>query len=189
MITAIKAVPYREMLAYKNKKSDLQGFINKFDRVWIISITNPDMEPLFLDEQRILNLQFDDDEPYNSKYVINPNNNNEEGSISVNPRSPIYFSKEMAKKVIDFLLMADTFNSQAGYSKDLLFINCMMGASRSGAIATWARQLCEIDYDYFKQLNPQIVPNSYVVRTLNDIYSNIDDYIQEEFPSAKKLSP
>lgn len=84
------------------------------------------------------------------------------------------FTDEQAKEIVDFLtiicLDQDT---------KVLYVNCMAGKSRSGAIATFAAYLKEImEYrepgahhhqrymEQFKNENPQIVPNMHILYKL-----------------------
>lgn len=47
-----------------------------------------------------------------------------------------------------------------------LHVHCTLGVSRSGAIATYAAQACNLDLGMFAVLNPQIQPNKLVLEKL-----------------------
>ncbi len=69
----------------------------------------------------------------------------------------------MTRRVCDFVLRA---HRDAPERRDLLLVNCHAGVSRSGAIADFARSVTGVDYDSFRRLNPQVVPNAFVRSTL-----------------------
>lgn len=84
------------------------------------------------------------------------------------------FTDQQAKEIVDFLTLVCLDQD----SKDL-YVNCMAGKSRSGAIATFAAYLKEImEYreprahhhqrfmEQFKNENPQIVPNMHILYKL-----------------------
>lgn len=90
------------------------------------------------------------------------------------------FSDALAKEIVDFIL--GLYGS--GETKDL-YINCMAGKSRSGAIATFAAYVQETNenrtenwhwqlvMEQFKQENPLIVPNMHILFKLLQVYFNV----------------
>lgn len=73
----------------------------------------------------------------------------------------IPFNKNMAKEVIKFLDKIEVKED------NILYVHCAAGVSRSGAIGTFARKYFKLDYNEFKRMNPQIVPNTLVTKLLH----------------------
>lgn len=84
------------------------------------------------------------------------------------------FTDELAKEIVDFIL-----NIWDDPEEKVLYINCMAGKSRSGAIATFAAYIRELNeyrepgayhhqrfMERFKNENPQIVPNMHILYKL-----------------------
>jgi predicted protein tyrosine phosphatase len=129
----------------------------RYDKVWIISITNPFMStstdnllPLVQDSEDRIALQFHDVEADYQDY---------------DPEA-IPFDRLMAAKVVAFLQRANRQDSN-----DLLVINCHMGISRSGAISFFARSVFGIDYSTWKRMNPQVIPNGLVLELLHHAWA------------------
>ena len=93
-----------------------------------------------------LNLTFDDVE---MDYQIN----------SENLINPILFTVDHAKQIKEFV--------DANADKHYLYVHCTMGKCRSGAVAECINDYFGNNYQRFKQLNPQILPNTHVKLTLN----------------------
>lgn len=79
------------------------------------------------------------------------------------------FSPEQARSIKKFV---DTIDKTK-----VLYVNCFAGISRSGAVGTVINDYvncylndCEKndDWDLFFQLNPQILPNAYVMRVMRE---------------------
>lgn len=153
--TAI-AVSYAVMKDYLegNPTNRVAAMAQNYDRVWIISITNPtsnnesDVDPLVTQEysDRIA-FQFHD----------------VEGSPEDFDPSTVFFNRTMAARIAEFL---KTANENNPYSEDLLVVNCHMGISRSGAVASFARSVFNLDYSTWKRQNPQVIPNLLVLNLL-----------------------
>lgn len=157
------AVPYYVMKNYLtgDPTNRIAALAERHDRVWIISITSPycststnQCPPLVQDGEDRIALQFDD--------------------VDLNPPDPdlcdpdaVFFSEEMASKVVDFLRKANE-NS----TNDLLVVNCHMGVSRSGAIANFARSVFNIDFSDWRRMNPQVIPNALVSSLLFSTWEN-----------------
>ncbi len=90
------------------------------------------------------------------------------------------FSDELAKEIVDFVL--DLYGRP---EEKVLYVNCMAGKSRSGAIATFAAYVQECNearnphnahwqlvMEEFKRQNPQIVPNMHILfKLLREYFS------------------
>lgn len=74
---------------------------------------------------------------------------------------PVLFTEDQAKKIIAFIDLHK--------DKDQFIIHCSAGISRSGAVGTFINDYFELDYKAFKQINPQIQPNPFVLRTLKNL--------------------
>lgn len=85
------------------------------------------------------------------------------------------FTDDLAKEIVDFVI---AICDDPDELKDL-YVNCMAGKSRSGAIATFAAYVLEdsefrpphmrhhqIVMEAFKNENPQIVPNMHILYKL-----------------------
>ena len=90
-----------------------------------------------------------------------------------------FFSDELAREIVDFVL-----DLYARPEEKVLYVNCMAGKSRSGAIATFAAYILETNLnragaqhwqlvmESFKNENPQIVPNMHILYKLLREYFN-----------------
>lgn len=154
-IIAAKAIPYDDMLQVK-RRGRLVDTANLFpyDNVWIISVTEPGMPPIFTRTSRILPLQFSDYDPEKADML---------GLGRWFGYPVVLFNDHMAQSVVRFITKA---HQTAPDTKDLLLVNCMMGIARSGAIVTLAKELCELNPRRFTLMNPQIRPNMHVLRLL-----------------------
>jgi predicted protein tyrosine phosphatase len=175
-ITTVRAVPYSDMAEYLRGESPARpcaALAASHDRVWIISVTSSPRCPtnafegwdeggpvaLCEDGDDRIALAFDDVEPR-----ADPTTHTELGR---NARY-VYFDHAMAQKVCRFIRRA---HGDDPARRDLLLINCHAGVSRSGAIGDFARSVTGGDYSDFKRLNPQVVPNAHVRRTLFEAWA------------------
>jgi predicted protein tyrosine phosphatase len=159
------AVPYFVMSDYLhgNPTNRISSMAAHYDKVWIISITNPftststnNLPPLVQDGKDRIALQFHDVEADYQDY----------------DPDAIPFNKAMANKVVDFLRKANQENSN-----DLLVVNCHMGISRSGAISFFARSVFGIDYSTWKRMNPQVIPNGLVLELLHHAWEKYSEKV------------
>lgn len=73
------------------------------------------------------------------------------------------FSETDADIVIDFLKLC-----QKRPQEETLYVNCVAGISRSGAIASFACEAFQLDKHKFKKENPLIMPNNLVLYMLRE---------------------
>lgn len=106
--------------------------------------------------ENVLNLEFDDVE----EDCLVPVFQND-GTITQSQLRT--FTEKQGKKVIEFL---DKIKESKEENITLL-LHCFAGISRSGAIGTFAHDYLETDKHSFIMTNPQIRPNSNVLRVLN----------------------
>lgn len=71
------------------------------------------------------------------------------------------FNEGHAEQILDFLVM-----HHARPEPLSLLVNCEIGVSRSGAVATLAKQMVGIPDDDFARENPKCVPNRQILKTL-----------------------
>lgn len=160
-ITATIAVPYSVMKDYLrvNPTNRIASMSQNFDNVWLISVTSPispnnieNIPPLVEDGEDRIALQFHDIEG---------------DPLDYDPDT-VFFNKDMAKKIVEFLRLANK-----GESNDLLVVNCHLGISRSGAVSSFARTVFGIDYSNWKRENPQVIPNGLVLELLHHAWGDI----------------
>lgn len=168
MIVDCIAVPYRMMQEYKSRleKSELGLLAKAYPRVWIVSITDPEVPPLFREMSDVLPLQFHDVDadkydPQNielltSTYNRDPDEDPEQKPLTI-------FSPEQALQVVQFIMRAHANHEER---PDLFVANCMAGVKRSGAIVDFARTACGVPYERFMRFNRKITPNSFIRRLL-----------------------
>jgi len=72
------------------------------------------------------------------------------------------FSNVQADEVVTFVTRLHESAAEV-----VLHVHCTFGVSRSGAIALYAAQTCQLDMNSFAASNPQIHPNQLVLQTLN----------------------
>lgn len=75
------------------------------------------------------------------------------------------FNEDHAEQIIYFLTELEP--------TDNLLVHCFAGISRSGAIGTFAREMFNLDYSSFKQINPQICPNVHILKVLTEKYQEM----------------
>jgi predicted protein tyrosine phosphatase len=73
------------------------------------------------------------------------------------------FDEELADTIIDFLEL-----SHKRPSEEVLYVNCIAGISRSGAITSFACETFGFDRKKFMQDNPRIMPNNLMLYTLRE---------------------
>lgn len=78
------------------------------------------------------------------------------------------FSKETARKIIDFI------NKIKGFS-DILVVHCDAGISRSGAVGLFACRYLKMSENEFRKQN-RVLPNMYVLGVLNEESGLKDEY-------------
>jgi len=150
------AVPYFVMQNYLNgdKANRIASLAQHHGKVWIISITSPrlsvfDPEPLVKDDLDRIALEFFDVDTYAPSHFPG------QETFAV-------FDAKMANKIVDFVRVANRSNTE-----DLLVANCHLGVSRSGAVSSFVRSVCGIDFSDWKRLNPQVIPNNLVLSLLH----------------------
>lgn len=158
-IVETRAIPYFSMKDYLdgNPLSKIASMAHRFDRIWIISITNAAIKEAYktpvlitLETEDRIALQFDDVEIRNDR------------DEKLDP-TQTYFNDDMAEKVCRFIHRAH-FKNPGG--NDLLVVNCHMGISRSGAVSDFARSTFGLDFGKWKWMNPAANPNSLVLELL-----------------------
>ncbi len=180
MLVTSKAISYAKMKKYRDGGDvyDIMALADYHDQVWTISVTDLDIPPLFKNSNHTMILQFDDVDPRGTRHLYDGvasassmvhEDHEEIDQMITEVLFKHAFTIDQAKEVVDFIVKAHSNPD----SKDMLLVNCMAGVSRSGAIATFAQQICRIDYDEFCRQNPQIVPNPHVGRMLNEYYSSL----------------
>jgi predicted protein tyrosine phosphatase len=165
-IKSAKAISYYDMLNLVSpqaglrlfhKPEQLLSFINFFDKVWIVSMRDPKVAPIF-DPNQILNnviqLSFDDIDC------------EDEEVIEYTSKGMIVPSAQHIDIISKFVIDAHKLSPD---SNDLLLTNCMMGIRRSGAVVEWASRYCGLDFDKIKKLNPQIQPNPRMSRLFQSV--------------------
>lgn len=80
------------------------------------------------------------------------------------------FNKDQAKTIIEFLKYIKEFSIDTNCN---LIIHCDAGVCRSGAVATFASEYLNHSDIIFKRDNPSIYPNSYVLKVLEEVNSEI----------------
>ena len=152
-IKAAIAVPYYVMKEYLTGSwpfNRISTMAQNYDKVWIISITNPTIEgrednvpPLVTDGEDRIALQFHDIDSVDCDHKTIP------------------FDLAMADKIVNFIKKA-----HQGDSNDLLVVNCHAGISRSGAVSEFAGYVCDLDYSSWRRQNSSVIPNVLVSRLL-----------------------
>jgi len=178
-LVAFRAIPYVEAQRFADSHPDspvrhhveshTRYLAKSYDHVWVISVTeaDPRCEPIYKSETAdVLPLQFDDVDADQWNAAGIPLFYN--GKRSEKSEPVIIFTIEQARKACAFIKKA---HAEPGH--DILVVNCMAGVSRSGAIVTFARQVCGASYDLLHQMNPHIVPNAFVGRLLREAWSEM----------------
>ncbi len=101
----------------------------------------------------VLNLEFDDTTEEENEHLSKSGK-----------KELILFSKEQAKKIIEFI--------ELNKHVETLYVHCLAGVSRSGAVGMFINDLYgEENYFEFSNRNPYIHPNYYIVGILKQIYN------------------
>lgn len=155
MITLVKALSRQHI---ESKLSEYLGVPNRI----FISVVDCNAPPVFGVSERVLTISFDDISPemFESQAVY------EQILRQMEELGRPYriFSEEQARAILQFAL---PFHRLAQAVE--LFVHCTMGVSRSGAIASYLAELCQVDMGNFGELNPQIVPNQLVLETFRSV--------------------
>lgn len=115
------------------------------DSTYIVSITDPATFPLIRRPTvNQLQLQFHDVDDHGR----------EEGYV--------FFDEAMASDVCALVRRA-----QEDPADVYFLVNCHAGVSRSGAVSWFVRQVAGIDFDDWRRLNPQVIPNRLVKSLLS----------------------
>ncbi len=156
MLTAAKA------LSYESMKSLLQNQSELLEKNSFISILPPDLQAKEEvkkiwpgDSDRWMSTYFEDVRPEHMHLI--PSLEEELG------RRFSLFHDEQADRIIEFLS-----SCHSRQSNETLFVNCVAGVSRSGAIASFACEVFNMDKGNFKRANPTIQPNSLVLYLLRE---------------------
>jgi len=73
------------------------------------------------------------------------------------------FEKWQAVSIIQFL---KDINKRP--EEEILAVHCDAGISRSGAVGSFACDFFRLDYNEFKAMNPNLLPNAYVSKVLRE---------------------
>lgn len=139
-------------------KEELKSFTEQqFMATAFISIHSPkigvsfnDTDPILEDSSNVLNLWFHDTDP---EAEI-------EWMASSPPYEEVLFDEQMAKSIKRFVL--------ANKDKKQWLIHCTAGQCRSGAVGECISDYFGNEYFKFKRDNPQIKPNVFVKKLLNN---------------------
>jgi predicted protein tyrosine phosphatase len=112
----------------------------------IIGIVSPEQPHVFADGGNVKTFRFDDEEPFKSRVPEN------------------CMSHEQAHELFSFLAKV-----HADPAEIELHVHCEAGVSRSGAVVTFVQEWLRLDYDEFRRMNPQIVPNLHVLKQLRRV--------------------
>ena len=146
MITSVHILSYEDML-----KALCDNAIPP--EAAIISITDPEEDRIFdEDTDRILTFQFHDVDP---EWFQGPTWT-EEARSKYKSMTP-----EEATRCYEFIVR---HHQKPEWCP--LYVNCMAGISRSGAVGTFAHRLCQTDRDEFETRNPDLYPNGHILRLL-----------------------
>lgn len=125
-----------------------------------ISITDGDKEDIHYfdkDYQNVLNLEFDD-----------ASDEENQRRIKLGLRELILFTREQGEQIIDFL--------EKNKSIETLYVHCLAGRSRSGAVGTFANDVYGAETFYeFCNSNPTIMPNYFILALLKRVYNGVSD--------------
>ncbi|MDO8640096.1 MAG: hypothetical protein Q7R33_00965 [Nitrosarchaeum sp.] len=88
---------------------------------------------------------------------------------------PIHYAKNLftenqARRIVAFV---DQINK---LDIDILIVHCAAGISRSGAVGVFVTRYLKLDEAIFRQTNPQVTPNLYILTTLNHVSGLYDGY-------------
>lgn len=153
----IKALPKEQFYKLLLNKNINDDNVEKYKSTYFISVNEPNEQTYFKTQHHnVLTLHFHD-----CQHNINTYTN----------KNIVPFNTHMAKQIIDILLHA-----KHNKAKNII-IHCNAGISRSGAIATFARELFQQpNIQQFHIDNPYILPNQFVLHTLK--HTLLQNYIQ-----------
>jgi len=114
----------------------------------VVSIIDPEEEPIEEDTDRIVTLRFHDLDP---EWPVN---------TDLDPKY-VFMSAEDAKRIVDHVLKFHDHPAPWAF-----LVNCMAGISRSGAVATFVQGLAGVPADHFLTQNKDLHPNGYVLKLL-----------------------
>lgn len=139
-----------------NSLKELCEFTDKFKKIWVISISDTDVEPLFMESDTDICLKFEDYDPVGWTRLDDGKFN----WFDIFPEN-LCFSDAQANRIVKFLI--DIQNDKA---EGLLLVNCHAGVSRSGAIITFAAEKFLGNAEIATETNPEICPNITVLEKL-----------------------
>jgi predicted protein tyrosine phosphatase len=143
MITRVFAKAYHEM----RNLAEMQ--LAYLDKNCVISIIEPGVSVIFSeDTPSRITLSFHDIDP---KAFGSP----------ADYADYLPLSESDAVKIIEFIK-----RNHAHHGKQVLYVNCMAGISRSGAVARFVLDALGLDRRQFLKDNPQIMPNGHVLHLL-----------------------
>lgn len=119
------------------------------DKIAVISIVNSDMDFIFNNEtDNLIQMKFDDIEPITFMRCFSV-------------EDMIMMNREHATRIIEFIMKHENDEKEKS-----LIINCSAGICRSGAIASFAFNICSVkDIDFANDCN-HIQPNNWVLNLL-----------------------
>jgi predicted protein tyrosine phosphatase len=118
------------------------------ENIQIISVIDPECDPVFEPHERVLTLKFDD---ITHEYP-------ERGRVL------ILFNESHACAIKDML-------DKVG--EGTLIVHCTAGICRSGAIGRFASEYLERDREQFENNHPHIMPNVHVLSLLRQLYKSV----------------
>ena len=125
-----------------------------------ISITDGDREDSHyfdMDSKNVLNLEFDD-----------ATDEENERRIKSGQTELVLFTRNQGEQIIEFL--------ENNKSIETLYVHCLAGRSRSGAVGTFANDVYGAETFYeFCNSNPTVSPNYYILALLRMIFNGIKD--------------
>lgn len=166
MICKAFALPYVGMMQLKQLRPD---FLNRHR---FISIIEPrpspwcDLDlgkPIFSeDTQRTITLRYDEMAP--SMFATLEEYERVVADCRArNGTEFVVFDEHHADRVIDFLVSA-----HKAPEKERLFVNCILGVARSGAIIRFAADVLHLDEAQFVEMNPDILPHEHSLALLHE---------------------
>jgi predicted protein tyrosine phosphatase len=163
MLTAAKALSYEGMKELLRNRSEM---LSKHS---FISILPQDMRGSDViwpaESERWLPMFFEDIRPEHQ--LLLPLLEKQLG------RRLVRFNEEHADNIIDFLKAC-----HARPKQETLYVNCIAGVSRSGAITSFASEVFKLDKETFRKENPYILPNNLVLQLLKERWSRRQDSAQ-----------
>lgn len=131
------------------------------DSNYFISIVDPAADNVFAGgHQRAITLRFDDVSPDMFETVERFEKICAEMESMGRPFQ--LFSASQAAEIVAFVRQLHAADAEVN-----LHVHCTLGVSRSGAIAIYAAKACNLDLADFAALNPQIHPNTLVLKMLS----------------------